>query len=129
MEENIQDKPLKWIGSTRKTIQNLPEKVRQAIGFALYQAQQGIKSIDAKPLKGFSGAGVLEIIEDYDGDTYRAVYTVKFSDIIYVLHVFQKKSKQGIKTTKQDIDLIKQRLKSAENDYLNRLNQRRISNE
>lgn len=84
------------------------------MGFALYQAQQGEKHEDAKPLKGFSGAKTLEIVEDYKGDTYRAVYTVKLGGIVYVLHSFQKKSKKGVATPQQDIDLIKQRLKDAE---------------
>lgn len=95
--------------------------VRKSIGFALYQAQLGSKHIQAKPLKGFSGAGVLEVIEDHDSGTYRAVYTVKFADMIYVLHAFQKKSKKGIGTPKFEIDLIKQRLKAAELDYRSRL--------
>jgi len=87
------------------------------MGYALYQAQLGLKTASAKPLRGFGGAGVLEIIEDYQSDTYRTVYTVKFRDLIYVLHAFQKKSKKGIATPKPDIDLIKNRLKTAEQDY------------
>ena len=77
----------------------------------------GNKHPDAKPLKGFKGAGVLEIVEDFDGDTYRAVYTVKFEEIIYVLHAFQKKSKRGIATPKKDIDLIEARLNRAKKHY------------
>lgn len=84
------------------------------MGFALYLAQTGEKHLAAKPLKGFGGAGVLEVVEDHDGDTFRAVYTVKFASAVYVLHAFQKKSKSGIKTPQTDIDLIKQRLKFAE---------------
>lgn len=80
------------------------------MGFALYLAQLGEKHRDAKPLKGFSGAGVLEIVDDHRGDTYRAVYTVKFADTVYVLHAFQKKSRKGISTPKQDLDLVKTRL-------------------
>ncbi|MGK7892773.1 MAG: type II toxin-antitoxin system RelE/ParE family toxin, partial [Xenococcus sp. (in: cyanobacteria)] len=76
-------------------------------------------------LKGFGGAGVLEIVENYDGDTYRAVYTVKFGDLVYILHAFQKKSKKGIQTPKQDLDLIKKRLKEAEIDYVQRSNNKR----
>jgi len=98
------------------------------MGYALYQAQLGLKAPLAKPLRGFGGAGVLEIVEDHRGDTYRAVYTVKFSDFVYVLHAFQKKSKKGIATPKPDIDLIKKRLKIAEEDYKIRL-QREESNE
>lgn len=84
------------------------------MGFALYLAQTGEKHLATKPLKGFGGAGVLEVVEDHDGDTFRAVYTVKFASAVYVLHAFQKKSKSGIKTLQTDIDLIKQRLKLAE---------------
>jgi phage-related protein len=84
------------------------------LGFALYLAQQGKKHQNAKPLKGFSGAGVLEVIEDCLGDTFRAVYTVKIAENIYVLHCFQKKSKRGIETPKQEIDLIRNRLKMAQ---------------
>ena len=80
-----------WLGSTKKAVQNFPLSVRQAVGFALFQAQSGSKHINTKPLKGFGGAGVLEIVERFDGDTYRAVYTVKFAEIIYVLHAFQKR--------------------------------------
>ena len=110
-------KQLDFIGSSREDLKEFPEDVRQDIGYALFEAQQGFKPAHAKPLKGFGGAGVLEIIENFHGDTYRAVYTVKFENAIYVLHCFQKKSKSGIKTPKQDIDLIKQRLRAAEQDY------------
>ena len=88
--------------------------MRSAFGFALYLAQQGKKHQNAKPLKGFSGAGVLEVVEDCLGDTFRAVYTVKIAEVIYVLHCFQKKSKRGIETPKQEIDLIRDRLKMAQ---------------
>lgn len=87
------------------------------MGYALYQAQVGQKAPSAKPLRGFGGAGVLEIVEDHQGDTYRAVYTVSFSNLVYVLHAFQKKSKKGIATPKSDLDLINQRLQAAEQDY------------
>lgn len=87
------------------------------MGYALYQAQVGRKALSAKPLAGFGGAGVLEIVEDHQTDTYRAVYTVKFSEFVYVLHAFQKKSKKGIATPKPDIDLIKRRIRVAEEDY------------
>jgi phage-related protein len=115
--ETQQPTPLIWLGSTKKAVQNFPLTVRQTVGFALFQAQLGGKHADTKPLKGFGGAGVLEIVERFDGDTYRAVYTVKFAGVIYVLHAFQKKSKQGIKTPKQDLDLIKKRLQQAKEDY------------
>ncbi len=109
--------PVIWLGSTKKAVQSFPLPVRQAVGFALFQAQLGGKHTDAKPLKGFGGAGVLEVVERLDSDTYRAVYTVKFAGVIYVLHAFQKKSKKGIQTPKQDIDLIKKRLQQAKLDY------------
>lgn len=87
------------------------------MGYALYQAQLGLKDLSAKPLRGFSGAGVIEIVEDHQTDTYRAVYTVKFSEFVYVLHAFQKKSKKGRATPKSDIELIKRRLNVAQEDY------------
>jgi phage-related protein len=110
-------KPVEWISSSREDLREFPEDVQQMIGFALYRSQLGKKHPDAKPLKGFKGAGVLEIVEDFDGDTYRAVYTVKFEGIVYVLHAFQKKSKHGIATPKQDMDLIEARLKRAKEHY------------
>ena len=87
-------KPIEWIASSLDDLRDFPEDVQQSMGYALYQAQCGGKHPDAKPLKGFKGAGVLEVIEDFDGDTYRAVYTVKFDGAVYVLHAFQKKSKE-----------------------------------
>ena len=110
-------KPLDFIGSSREDLQAFPDDVKQDIGYAFFQAQQGHKSESAKPLKGFGGAGILEIVERFDGETYRAVYTVKFRAVIYVLHCFQKKSKRGIETPQQEIDLIRRRLRAAENDY------------
>ena len=110
-------KKVSFIGSSRDDLKEFPEDVRQDIGFALYLAQCAGKAMNVKPLKGFGGAGVLEVREDHDGDTYRAVYTVKFGDVLYVLHCFQKKSKSGIKTSGQDIELVKRRLKVAEEDY------------
>jgi phage-related protein len=103
-----------WVGSSKKDLMAMPDEVKSAFGFALYLAQQGKKHQNAKPLKGFSGAGVLEVVEDYLGDTFRAVYTVKIAEVIYVLHCFQKKSKRGIETPKQEIDLIRDRLKMAQ---------------
>ena len=87
-------KRLDFVGSSREDLKEFPEEVRQDIGYALFEVQMGGKPISAKPLKGFGGAGVLEIIENFSGDTYRAVYTVKFQETVYVLHCFQKKSKQ-----------------------------------
>jgi phage-related protein len=113
-------KSLVWIGSSRKDIKEFPAEVKDVMGYALYQSQIGRKALSAKPLAGFGSAGVLEIVEDHQTDTYRAVYTVKFSESVYVLHAFQKKSKKGIATPKPDIDLIKRRLRVAEEDYKKR---------
>ncbi len=110
-------KRLDFAGSSLDDLREFPDEVRQEIGHALHEVQMGIKPVEAKPLKGFGGAGVLEIIENFIGDTYRAVYTVKFAKIIYVLHCFQKKSKSGIKTPQHETDLIKRRLKFAEELY------------
>ncbi|MGQ0532846.1 MAG: type II toxin-antitoxin system RelE/ParE family toxin [Caulobacteraceae bacterium] len=107
-------KPLEWIGSSLKDLRAFPEEVRETMGFALYLAQIRDKHVSAKPLKGLTGAGVLEVVEDHDGDTFRAVYTVRFASAVYVLHVFQKKSKTGIKTPKAEIDLVRKRPKVAE---------------
>src|SRR5438876_6557361 len=107
-----------WIGSTRSDLASFPEDVKDAIGYALYIAQRGGKHADAKPLHGFGGAGFLEIVEDHAGDTYRAVYTVRFAGRIYVLHAFQKKSKTGITTRKREIELIRSRLKRAEEEHV-----------
>jgi len=107
-------KTIQWIGSTDKDIRDMPDPVRKTFGFALYLAQQGQKHDQAKPLKGFGSAGVLEIIEDDHGSTYRTVYTVHFKKAVYVLHCFQKKSTSGIATSQQDINLIKGRLALAE---------------
>ena len=112
-------KGIDWIGSSYRDLCALPEDVRRCFGFALYLAQSGGKHPDAKPLSGFHGAGVLEVVEDHDGDTYRAVYTVRFADAVYVLHVFQKKSKRGIATPTKDIELIQTRLRIAEEHHRN----------
>jgi phage-related protein len=107
------DKPLEFVGSSKDDLSGFPLEVKRGVGFALRAAQKGGKHPDAKPLTGFGGAGVLEVVSDFDGDTFRAVYTVKFKGAIYVLHAFQKKSKKGIATPKHDVDLIKQRYKEA----------------
>src|SRR3990167_8880647 len=106
-------KPVVWVGSSKEDLRGLPDSVQDVFGYALFLAQIGKRHPDAKPLKGFGGASVLEVVEDYRGDTYRAVYTVKFVEAVYVLHVFQKKSKRGIATPKLEMDLIKDRLKRA----------------
>lgn len=110
-------KPVKWIGSSRKDLKQFSSEVQAEIGYALFSAQQNLTHPSVKPLKGFKGINVLEIIEDFDGDTYRAIYTIKFKGVVYVLHAFQKKSKKGIATPKKEIDLIIERLKLAEEDY------------
>lgn len=110
-------KPIEWVGSSLKALRTFPEEVKDVMGVALDVAQQGGKHDAAKPLQGFDGAGVLEVIDDFDSDTYRAVYTVKFSGVVYVLHAFQKKSKKGIATPKEEMDLVKKRLKTAEAHY------------
>jgi phage-related protein len=110
-------KPVHWIGSSREDLRRLPRDVAREIGHALWFAQTGDKHPSAKPLKGFRGAGVLEIVENFAGNTYRAVYTVRFAGAVYVLHVFNKKSKRGIATPKHELDLIESRLKQAKADY------------
>ncbi len=107
-------KPLYWVGNSKKDIKLMPEEVQDMFGYALYLAQIGKKHEDAKPLKGFGSANVLEVVEDWQGGTYRAVYTVRFTTAVFVLHVFQKKAKKGIATSKHEIDLIRERLKAAE---------------
>jgi phage-related protein len=106
-------KPAVFIGSSRKDLQAFPAAVRQEIGQALFEAQLGDHPANAKPLKGFGG-GVLEIRDNFDGETYRAVYTVRFEGVLYVLHTFQKKSTQRIATPQRHLDLIRQRLRDAE---------------
>ncbi len=110
-------KTVYWVGSSLSDLRGFPKAVREVMGQALYHAQCGSKHLSAKPLKGFGGASVLEVVEDHDKKTYRAVYTVKFRDAVYVLHAFQKIAKKGIRTPKSGIDLIKIRLKAADNAY------------
>lgn len=110
-------KALSWVASSKKDLMEFPIDIRKEMGHALYIAQEGGKHKDAKPLKGFGGATVLEIVQDDGNGTYRTMYTVQFEEIVYVLHAFQKKSKTGIKTTKQDIDLLEKRLKGARQMY------------
>jgi phage-related protein len=110
------EKPVFWIGSSLNDLLAFPETVKDKIGAALSVAQFGGKHPSAKPWKG-AGTGVLEVVEDYRGDAYRAVYTVRFADGVYVLHAFQKKSPSGIKTPKRDIELVTQRARLARQDY------------
>jgi phage-related protein len=106
-------RPLIWIGSSRKEYLEFPAKVQDNFGFELFLAQTGQHPPSAKPLRGL-GSGTVELVDNFDGDTYRAVYTVRFESAVYVLHAFKKKSKQGIKTPQSDIELIKRRLREAE---------------
>jgi phage-related protein len=110
-------KPVEFIAGARDDLRSLPKKVTYVFAYAIYLAELGQKHPDAKPLKGFGGAGVLEVVENYDGDTFRAVYTVKFEGVVYVLDAFQKKSKKGRELPKVDLDRIKTRLKMAEGHY------------
>lgn len=110
-------KPLHWIGSSKKDLCDFPDEVKQEAGFSLHLAQMGDRAINVKPMIGFGNAKVLEVVMDNDGNTYRAVYTVKFKKAVYVLHAFQKKSKKGIETPKPDMDAIHARLAAAEKHY------------
>jgi phage-related protein len=120
MTDDVNAKELVFVGSSRKQLQGCPPAVRRSFGVGLFAVQCGETPPDAKPLRGFGGASVLELIEDHDRSSYRAVYTVRFATVVYVLHVFQKKSKRGIETPKQEIELIRERLKTAERLYAER---------
>lgn len=111
----IKEKPIYWIGSSMKDLREMPEDVKDTFGYALHLAQIGSKHEATKSLKGFGSAGVLEVVENWSGDTFRAVYTVQFEEAVYVLHCFKKKSHSGIKTPKEDMDKIQARLKVAMN--------------
>ena len=118
-------KELDWVGSSKKDLVEFPLSVKKEMGHALYIAQEGGKHKDAKPLKGFGGAKVLEVVLDDGNGTYRTMYTVQFEEIVYVLHAFQKKSKTGIKTPRQEMDLVEQRLKWAQEKYKERFQTQR----
>ena len=111
---NESERPVIWVGSSRRDLRGFPRNVRRDIGQALYTAQQGETDPSAKPLRGFGGGFVLEIVTEHQGGTWRAVYTVRYREAVYVLHAFQKKSKRGVATPKKDIDLIRHRLAEAE---------------
>jgi phage-related protein len=115
--ENQEQKEILWIGSAKADLDTFPKPVKRHVGYALNYAQNGDKHPEAKPLSGFGSAQVQEIVSKDRSGTYRSVYTVQFEDYVYVLHCFQKKSTTGIKTSKQDIDLIKKRLQAAEADF------------
>jgi phage-related protein len=107
------EKDVIWMGSSLKDLRSFPDEVKQVFGAAIYYAQRGGKHPQASPMKGYKGAGILEIVEDHDRDTYRCMYTVRYGNKVYVLHAFQKKSKKGIATPQADLDVINRRLKDV----------------
>ena len=109
-------KSVQWVGASKADLRRFPDPVQHRMGFAIYQAQIGLRHRDAKLLKGF-GSGVLEVVSRHDGDTFRAVYTVRFETAVYVLHAFQKKARRGIATPKHELDLVRRRLAVAEQHY------------
>ena len=113
-EERDKLTPAVWVGTSLEDLKKFPDEVQDEIGYGLFVAQMGDKHRKVKPLKGFMGGGILEMISDHRGNTYRAVYTVRLIHAVYVLHAFQKKSKKGIETPKRELELIRQRLKQAE---------------
>jgi phage-related protein len=115
-------KPVRWVGTSLRELRAFPRPVRADIGHALFTAREGKTDPAAKPLKGFGGASVLEIVASRHGGAWRAVYTVRFQDALYVLHVFQKKSTKGIATPARELEMIKRRLAEAERDYRERQN-------
>ena len=116
-QSGMEPKPVRWIGSSKADVSAFPEDVKRRVGGAIWEAQIGLKAPFAKPLKGFGGAGVLEVVDDFDGNTYRAAYTIRFAGVVYVLHAFRKKSRSGIATPKPEMDLIERRLARAREDY------------
>src|SRR6266852_3071560 len=115
-------KPVRWLGTSLRDLRSFPAPVRVDIGYALFAAQEGKLDPSARPLRGFGGAGVVEIVASHHGNAFRAIYTVLFPDVVYVLHAFQKKSTKGIATPAREIGLIKRRLAAAERDYRERQN-------
>jgi phage-related protein len=116
MPSEAQPKPIRWVGSSKEDVSAFPDDVKRRIGL-LFEPQMGRKANYAKPLKGYGSAGVLEVVDDFDGDTFRAVYTVRFAEAVYVLHAFQKKARRGIATPRSEIELIRTRLRRAAEDY------------
>jgi phage-related protein len=114
MTEEPPLKPVVWVGSSRRDLRAFPDPVQDHMGYAIYVAQRGGKHRDAKVLSGFGGAGVLDVVKDFRGDTFRAVYTLRYAGTVYVLHAFQKESKTGRETPRRDIELIEKRLREAE---------------
>ena len=117
--EEMRPKPLEWVGNAKDELTRFPGAVRRECGYALYLAQLGMRALSVKPLKGFGGASVLEIVAAYRGDAYRAVYTVTFPKAVFVLHAFQKKSNKGAVTPRKDVDVIRRRLAAAAQAYRN----------
>lgn len=114
MTEDPPLRPVIWVGTSRKDLRSFPEPVQDHVGYALYVAQCGGRHRDTKPLTGFGGAGVVEVVRDFRGDTFRAVYTLRYAGAVYVLHAFQKKSRTEPKTPQRDIEMVRQRLREAE---------------
>jgi phage-related protein len=114
MDDGQATRPITWLGSSRTDLKRFPQQVRRDMGNALYAAQRGEVDPAAKPLRGFGGVRVMEIVDRHDTNTYRAVYTAQFDEAIYVLHAFQKKSKRGIATPAREIELVRRRLADAE---------------
>jgi phage-related protein len=110
-------KPVRWVGSAQRDLRTFPKHVRRDVGYALFAAQKGETDPAATPLKGFGGRSVMEIVIPFDGNAWRAVYSVRFQGVVYVLHAFQKKSKSGIATPKAEIDLVRRRLAVAERHF------------
>lgn len=114
---DVVSKPVRWVGTSKEDLSAFPDEVRRRVGRALWDAQIGLKAPFVKPLKGFGGAGVLEVVDDFDGNAYPSVYTVRFAGVVYVLHAFQKTSTRGISTPKSVLQLIARRLAKAQEDY------------
>jgi len=119
--KEVTPKELRWVGSAHEDVKSFPKAVRRDIGEALFSAQIGREHSTAKALHGFGGRSVLEIVSDFNTDTWRTVYTVRLGNVLYVLHAFQKKAKKGSSTPKKEMDLVKSRLKLATSDYERRL--------
>ena len=117
MPSRAPPKPVRSVGSCKEDVSGFPDDVKRRIGLALFEAQMGRKASYAKPLRGYGGAGVLDVVDDFDGDTFRAIYTVRFAEMVYVLHAFQKKSRRGIATPKAEVELIRLRFWRAAEDY------------
>jgi len=116
-QPDVVSKPVRWVGTSKDDLSAFPDDVKRRVGRALWDAQIGLKAPYAKPLRGFGGAAVLEVVDDFDGNTYRSVYTVRFLGVVYVLHAVRKKSVRGVSTPKTVLALISKRLATAKEDY------------